>query len=317
MARPEPRPAPRTGRRTPADRMAAELGPLGPGRRSAVDLLDPVPTAEPADTLGRLLDGSGRKGKLTAGERDKLLSLSRILAERARHKEAYEALGRDADRLNAELQEIAVNRGCLDPKTGKIAFEPVEDEHGIEHRPFERRDVWPKYRENDETQQRYAMADLVAALIEAGLSDLVIHTTASQQNPSPEGAHWPGYVRDRLKRWRKVRGEDGKVNAEGRFVDLDDVPLDEAEAADPTDDLLALPRPLRRVAEPEETIKILFTRRRVESKAAAELDAAVDAAVDAARAATAAADGPVASPPGDGADPQASAPSGAEEAPGS
>lgn len=247
------------------DRMAE---PLQNGRGApVVDLIAP-PTddnddAPPQDALEALLH-TVDTGELTEAEKDKIRLLAQWKRARAEHKRKYEALGPDIDRLRQELIELVAERQLVDAK-GRPYLPDVSDNQGFELHPYFTEKIWPKYRENPDTDQPFTQEDVVEVLRALGMDHLVVE--------KPESNAYSAYVRNQVKAWRKRVGQDGVTNEHGEFVDAFGNVLTEAEAADPLADILALPPLLRTVAEPVPQIDIQFTRREEKSRAVAAVQA--------------------------------------------
>lgn len=239
-----------------------------PARTSALDVLAPPSAppvgAEPADALSELLAADPAVGLAPDDEADILL-LDRLKREKSRHEKAAADLGKDIDRVQARLIELGVEHGLIDAR-GRLDLGAVDDGRGFMVKPYEVRTIWPKYRDDPDTDQPYGREQLIDALRAAGLAHLVVETTDQHG--------YPGYVRDRVKTWRQAAGQSGVTDAQGRFVDLDGEPLDVEEAQDPVADILALPRALRVVIEPVDKIALQFTRRPIAPPADASTEAA-------------------------------------------
>ena len=254
----------------PVDRMAQALHRTGRGA-PVVDLVaPPVPTPEPelADTLAALLD-TPDTGELTTAQKAKIVQLERLKRDKREHEAAAKALGPDIEALQTELIELAVEHQLYDAR-GRLALPDVTDGKGFLLHPYDQCKVWPKYRDDPDTDQPYGQQDLIEALRTCGLDHLVVERTASQA--------WPAYVRERVARWHQQCGETGVTDAEGTYLDLDGEPLTGEEATDPVADILALPAALRAVIEPVTAVTIMFSRRVIASRAVAAIDAAEQSA---------------------------------------
>lgn len=246
----------------------AELSAAGihPPRTSALDALtapaDAQDATEPADILSDLLTAEPAVGLAPEDERDVLL-LDRMKREKTRHEKAAATLGKDIERVQTRLIELGVELGLID-KRGRLALGAVDDGHGFLVSPYEVRTIWPKYRDDPETDQPYTRDQLIEVLKANGLGRLVVETTAQYD--------YPGYVRDRVKAWRQAAGQAGVRDDQGRYVDLDGEPLTGSEAQDPVADIFALPRAVRAVIEPVDKIALQFTRRRVDPAPPPEVD---------------------------------------------
>lgn len=253
-------------------RLGDALSELSGDRTSALDMIVPPTEApdatEPADALAALL-APETAPELSPDDRAALVRLDTWKRAKARHKKAYEALGKDIEREETRLIELAVELGLIDER-GRIAFGSLDDGQGFNLNPFERRTIWPKFREDPDTDQPYRRDQLIEVLRDLGLKHLIVETT--------EQYAWPGYVRERVKAWRKRAGQNGVTDDQGRFLDYDGEVLSAEEARDPVADILALPAKLRAVIEPVDKIELQFTRRQQASPAVAASDAAQAAA---------------------------------------
>lgn len=222
---------------------AARSALAGRGGRSAIDVLlgTDAAAAEPDDALADLL--ADDTPNVTDVDRDELTELHTWQRERARHKAAYDALGKDCAKRTAELLERRIERGWETlPATVSGLGEPVQ--------AFIRGTLYPKFRVDPETGDKFTRTDVVPALQAAGLHHLL--------RTDYDGEAFAAHVRKAVTDWRAEAGETGVTDAEGRMVDAYGYPLTEAEAHDPTADALALHPEIREFIEPVLTEVIGF-----------------------------------------------------------
>lgn len=253
------------------DRMAESLQRDGRGA-PVVDLIAPPVNdePEPQDALAALLHTIDT-GELTETERAELVELDAWKRAKANHETAAKALGRDIEQRTTKFMELIAERQMYDAK-GNPYLPDVSDGKGFELHPFFISQIWPKYREDPETDQPYQQEDLIEVLRAVGLDHLIVERTAQHA--------WPGYIREAVKAWRQRVGQSGVTNEAGEYVDAFGNVLTGEEAADPLADILALPPLLRSVIEPTVQHQLRFSRREEKSRAVAEVDAVEQAAED-------------------------------------
>lgn len=231
------------------DRLAQALDRPTRGRTPVVDILAPPAAPNPADTLASLLpDVHAHRGYS-----EEQLALLRNHAKAKRTKTMLEtqakALVRPIAAMLEQIIELKAEEGIATGDWDAL----VDDDSTFRLQPYEHRRVYPRYREDLETDQPYTVEDVCTALVGAGFGELVIER--------PDDKAYNALVADRVKRWRQIVGETGGRKIDGVFVDLDGTPLRDFEAADdPAADILALPVALRRVVEPVEQLDIRYRR---------------------------------------------------------
>jgi hypothetical protein len=230
----------------PSDRMAEPIQQTG--RAPVVDIVAPPETSTPADTLSGLLPHVPLNSDYTDEQRDLLVRHARAKRRKAEAEAQAKGLRRDIAEM---LERIIEMKAELAIATGEWEAVPDTDVAGFELRPYERRMIWPKYRDNPDTDTPYEMADVVVALQECGYGDLIV--------TKPDSDAYTALVRRLVKSWRTMAGKAGR-RIDGVLVDAFDTPLTPDEAIDPTADILGLPPALRAVIEPTETLDVLYTR---------------------------------------------------------
>ncbi len=238
----------RAGRRTPVH--AVTIDPLAArstldtrSGKSAIDILTgaDAATAEPDDALADLL--ADDTPNVTEVDRDELTELHTWQKERSRHKRGYDALGKDCAKRTLELLERRIERGWETlPATVSLLGEPIQ--------AFIRGTLYPKFRVDPETGDKYGRTDVIPALRAAGLDHLIVE--------SYDADAFADHVRTAVTNWRAEAGETGVTDADGRLLDAGGHPLTEAEAQDPTADALALHHAIREYVEPVLTEVIGF-----------------------------------------------------------
>lgn len=255
-----------------ADRLQIDRGAAG--KAPVVDQVAPptVPSyAEPVDALAALLaETTEGNPALTPKQRAMIIHLDRARQTRLDYERKMKALGPIITELQRDLIALIpeLELDFMQP------FGPEDDGQGTLVKPYMKRPVWPAYRENPETGEKFKLADLIDAL---STDDGTQHLVEVKVNHNG----WTGYVRKRVEAWRDKCGGpagDGVTNADGQFVDHDGVALDLHEVADPCDDALALPAFLRKLIAPAEMLEIHFTRTPIASRPVAEMHAAEQAA---------------------------------------
>lgn len=222
---------------------AARTALAGRAGRSAIDILTgaDAATVEPDDALADLLTDT--TPNVTEVDRDELTELHTWQKERARHKRGYDTLGKDCARRTLELLERRIERGWdALPATVSLLGEPIQ--------AFIRATLYPKFRTDPETGDKYGRTDVIPALRAAGLDHLIVE--------SYDADAFAAHVRTAVANWRAEAGETGVTDADGRFLDAHGHPLTEAEAQDPTADALALHHAIREYVEPVLTEVIGF-----------------------------------------------------------
>lgn len=263
------------GRIRTTDRMTEALtaggsAPVAEAAEPTTEQAAPRAYAEPVDALAALLDDTSTGNPtLSTRQRAMLVELDRARQTKLDYERKAKALGPVVTQLQDDLIAL-IPELDLD---FEVPFGAEDDGRGYEIRPYMKRPVWPAYRTDDDTGQRYTLDQLI---------DTIYGTDAEHcVGVKLDHKAWQGYVRKRVEAWRNKCGGpagDGVTNRDGAFVDHDGVPLSVEEAGDPVDDALALPRELRALIAPTEKLEIQFTRKPLASRAVAAMDATERAA---------------------------------------
>lgn len=235
----------RPGRRTPVvalDVDPADVHPLLAGRKSAIDIITAEQGEPPATSaLDALL--ADTTPNVTEVDRDELAELHRWQKERARHKASYDALGKTVATRTAEMLARRIERGWdILPATVSYLGDKLQ--------PFISGTLYPKFRVDPETGDKYGRPDVVPALREAGLDHLI--------RQDYDATAFAAHVRKAVESWQAQAGETGVTNDDGALVDAYGYVLTEVEQEDPTADVLALHPAIREFVEPVLTESIGF-----------------------------------------------------------
>lgn len=217
------------------------------GRTSALDVLTPADSAgspEPDDALTRLLAADPRA--VTARDRDQLAELHRWMRERREAKARYDALAGPIRERTRELLERRVERDWWPtmPTTVSDQGEPL--------RPYVKATLWPKFRVDPDTGERYSRHDVAPALEAAGLAYLV--------TSSYDATAFATAIREQVRSWRARVSETPATNTTGEPVDAYGAVLTAAEREDPTADELGVHPALRDFVTVVQLEEIGFTK---------------------------------------------------------
>ena len=214
------------------------------GRISALDVLTPAGSPEPDDALTPLLAVDTHAA--TDHDRDQLAELHRWMRERREAKARYEALASPIRARTQELLERRVERDWWPtmPATVSDQGEPLK--------PFVKATMWPKFRTDPDTGERYSRHDVTPALEDAGLAHLV--------TSSYDATAFAAVIREQVRSWRARVSETPATNTAGDPVDAYGEVLTAAEREDPTADDLGVHPALRDYVTVVELEEIGFTK---------------------------------------------------------